>query len=234
MEYGVEIARTIAELGILTVISGIFLYITVRNNKRNEENNQTLFKTMLEQIKATQQTPHVLTEKEDREAIRVDRAINSHIQDAVGDLGASRVMVARYHNGGKDMNAISFLKVSITNEAVAKGLRLVGGEFQNIFRSLVAYICDEVDKEGKCFIMDLDSIKEIAPGVYEMLRSRGLRSIYCYAITNINDYPIGMVIATYAETNKHEESIEKLEKYLSYLSGKISGLLSIDEEEDEK
>ena len=98
-----EIAKAIGELGILIVIAGLFLYFSYKNNKAQSEMTNKIFENLLEQMKVCA-GGHVLTEEEDKTAIKIDNAIQILIQKAVGDLQCGRIMVVRYHNGGKDMN----------------------------------------------------------------------------------------------------------------------------------
>lgn len=230
MEFGIEIAKAIAELGVLVVIAGLFLWRSIKTEKKYEENTQQMLDILLEQLK-TQGNVHVLTEEEDREAIIIDKAINAHLQDAVHDLKASRVVLTRYHNGGKDMSAISFLKTSVTNEAVGRGYKSILREFQNVFRSFMSYVCDRVDENGTCNILNTDSIKEVSPGMYDLLKSHNVRSLYCHSVCNVNDYPIGIVMISYTEDNRIKEEPERVIRYNEVLANKMSALLAVDMDE---
>jgi len=225
---GISIAQSIAELGILVVIAGIFLWIVIKNNQKQDEFNAQLFNTVIEQMKLCA-GGHVLTEEEDRVAVKIDRTINLLLQSMVSDLKASRTMVARYHNGGKDMNSISFLKFSVTNESVNLGYQPVMGDFQNQFRAMLAYPINEIDKTGSCFITDVEEIKDKDIGTYEVLKGRGLRSIYAHKITNSSGYVIGAVVVTYSIDNKNEEDQDYIKKYIIHVADQISGLMNIKE-----
>lgn len=231
MDYGLSIAQSIAELGILVVIAGIFLYFTIKNNQKQDEINTKLFKTILDQLQNANQG-HILTEEEDRTAVQIDKTINSYLQSAVTDLGASRAMVARYHNGGKDMNAISFLKVSVTNECVSHGCLPCIGDFQNQFRSMVGFPVYEIDRTGHCIIRDIEEIKDSDIGTYELLKARGVRSVYCHKLTNMSGYVIGALMIIYRQENKVNENPEKIDCYISHMADQISGLLNAKDAKD--
>jgi hypothetical protein len=230
MEFGLEIAKAIAELGILVVIAGIFLWFAIRTNKQQEATFDTLFKQILEQLKANN-GGHVLTEEEDRDAIRIDTMINSYLDVAVRDLKASRVMVARYHNGGKDMNAVSFLKVSVTNERVNKGYLPVMGDFQNQFRSMVALPIREIDRTGRCNIPNLEEIKDRDIGTYELLKARKVRAVYCHALKSLSGYPVGAIMVLYNEDNPIKENEQEVTDYLNEVSAQISALFNMKKEQ---
>ena len=229
---GISIAQSIMELGILSVIAGIFLWIVIKNNKKQDEINTKIFNNIMEQMKICS-AGHVLTPEEDKIAISIDKAINSYLQTAVTDLGASRAFLARYHNGGKDMNSISFLKVSITNEAVARGYQLVMGEFQNQFRAMVGYPVNLIDTTGHCLVSDLEEIRDADIGTYELLKARKVRSFYCHKVTNEEGYVVGALCILYNTNNKFKEDPDHIDQYISHMADQISGTLKIEENREE-
>jgi len=223
---GISIAQSIAELGILVVIAGIFLWIVIKNNKKQDEFNAQLFKTVIEQMKLCA-GGHVLTEEEDKTAVRIDNAIQGLIQKATSDLHCARIMVVRYHNGGKDMNSVSFLKLSVTNESVNYGYKPVMTEFQNQFRSIVGYPVKQIEISGHSYVEDIENIKEYDIGTYELLKSRNVRSYYAQGLVNTNGYNVGAVLVLYHNGDNYQENHEEIHKYLSHLSDQISGLLNV-------
>lgn len=222
----ISIAKAIADLGILVVIAGIFLWLVIKNNKKQEELNEKIFKTILDQIKNCS-GGHVLTPEEDTVAIKIDKALSSYLQTAVTDLGASRAFIARYHNGGKDMNSISFLKVSITNEAVNRGYKPIMSDFQNQFRAMVGYPINLIDTTGHCIVRNLDEIKDADIGTYELLKARKVRSFYCHKITNEDGYVVGALCILYNDDNKKEENPDNIDKYISHMAEQISAVLNL-------
>lgn len=231
MEF-LDIAKAISELGILIVIAGLFLYFSYKNNKAQGEMTKKIFENLLEQMKICA-GGHVLTEEEDRTALKIDNAINTLLQGAVKDLKCSRIMVIRYHNGGKDMNSISFLKLSVTNECVNYGYKLVMSEFQNQFRSILGYPANEIDKTGHSYVTDIEDIKDRDIGTYELFKSRDVRSYYAHALTSTTGYVVGCVLTTYTVDNNVKEEPEQVHQYLTHLSDQISGLWKVKDEESE-
>lgn len=225
---GISLAQSIADLGILVVIAGIFLWIVIKNNKKQEEINEKIFNELLDQMKACS-AGHVLTPEEDKIAIKIDNTLNSYLQTAVTDLGASRAFLARYHNGGKDMNSISFLKVSITNEAVNHGYSMIMSDFQNQFRAMVGYPVKQIDITGHCLVQNLDEIKNVDIGTYELLKARKVRSFYCHKVTNCDGYVVGALCILYNNDNKTQENPEQIDQYISHMADKMSGVLKIEE-----
>lgn len=227
-----EIAKAISELGILVIIAALFLYVTYRNNKSQNEITNKLFNEMLDQMKVCA-GGHVLTEEEDKTAVKIDNAINTLIHKAVADLKCSRIFVVRYHNGGKDMNSVSFLKLSVTNESVTYGCMPVMGEFQNQFRSIVGYPVNEIERTGHSYVTDIENIKEYDIGTYELLKSRNVRSYYAHKLTNATGYVVGSVLVLYKNNNTTQENQEEVHQYLTHLADQISSLLYLKNEESE-
>ena len=220
------IGKSIIELGILTVIAALFLHRAEKSYEEQNDMTHKLFEMVVEQIKKCS-GGHVLTEDEDRTAVKIDNMINSYLQSAVTDLNASRAMVARYHNGGKDMNAISFLKVSVTNESVNRGYQPVIADFQNQFRAMVGYPIAEIDRTGHCLIRNIEEIKDADIGTYELLKARGVRSVYCHKLTNATGYVIGAVLILYNNDNNYKEDADYVDRYISHMADKISGLMNV-------
>ena len=228
-----EIAKAIGELGILIVIAGLFLYFSYKNNKAQSEMTNKIFENLLEQMKVCA-GGHVLTEEEDKTAIKIDNAIQVLIQKAVGDLQCGRIMVVRYHNGGKDMNSVSFLKLSVTNECVNHGYTPVMSEFQNQFRSIVGYPIKQIERTGHSYITNLEDIKSYDIGTYELLKSKNVRSYYAHSLTNTTGYVIGAVLILYHHDNNIQENQEEIHQYLTHLADQISGLLNVVKNEESK
>ena len=224
-----DLAKAIAELGILVIIAAVFLVIMMKQNKDASEKSQELFDFAMGKLKE-QSNPHVLTEEEDSIAAKIDKSINSYLQSIVQELGPNRAVVARYHNGGRDMSGISFLKLSITNEQVSPDTAPIIGDFQAQFRSVASYICDKLEEEGKCYIDDLETIKKVDSGTYELLKLRDGQSCYAIALKSRSGYVIGGLMVTYTSKNKNEKpSREKIDKVLSEKSREISALLNFKE-----
>lgn len=228
-----EIAKAISELGILIVIAGLFLFLAFKQNKSQEAMLTKLFNQMIDQMQKCA-GGHVLTEEEDKTAIKIDNAIQTLIQKAVSDLHCGRVMVVRYHNGGKDMNSVSFLKVSVTNESVNYGYKPVMNEFQNQFRSIVGYPVNQIEKTGHSYVENLEDIKDYDIGTYELLKSRNVRSYYARGLLNATGYNIGAVLVLYHNDNEYKENHDDIHNYLTHLSDKISGLLNVVKTEESK
>lgn len=218
-----EITKAIGELGILIVIAGLFLFFYYKDKNARDTEFKQLFNAVINK------ETHILTEDEDRVAKQIDESITSYMKGIVDALQPSKCFLVRYHNGGKDMNGLSFLKLSVTNEAGARGLAPVIQEYQNQFRSSIGGVCHAIDKQGYVFISDLEEVKENDIGTYDLMIEKNTRSAYCYAITNATGYIIGFLAITYRNDNKAQENPERIKEIMSKKATEISTLLSVKE-----
>ena len=218
-----EITKAIGELGILIVIAGLFLFFYYKDKNARDAEFKQLFNAVINK------ETHVLTEDEDRVAKQIDESITSYMKDIVNALQPSKCFLVRYHNGGKDMNGLSFLKLSVTNEAGARGLAPVIQEYQNQFRSSIGGVCHAIDKQGYVLIPNLEEIKETDIGTYDLMTAKNTRSAYCHAITNGTGYVIGFLAITYRNDNKAQEDVNRIKELLEIRANQISTLLDIRE-----
>lgn len=231
-----EIVKAITELGIMAVICGIFLWQNNKDRKNHSSESSKLFETLLQQYEQTFNKMlnslnlggHVLTEEEDREALQIDRAIDDYLKQMIINTKATRAFVVRYHNGGRDMAAVPFLKCSITNEITNAGVKPIMSEFQNQFRSIMAGVCDEIDRKGYSYITQTERSELIDPATIELMKDRGIREMYCRALRNSNNYIIGLIAVTFMTDNQEKPNEEIIDLCLKDKSQKISALLCLD------
>lgn len=231
-----EIVKAITELGIMAVICGIFLWQNNKDRKNHSSESSKLFETLLQQYEQTfnkmlnsfNPDGHVLTEEEDRKALEIDRAIDDYLKQMIINTKATRSFVVRYHNGGKDMAAIPFLKCSITNEMTNAGVKPIMGEFQNQFRSIMAGVCEEIDRKGYSYITPDKKSELIDPATVELMKDRGIKYMYCRALRNQNNYIIGLVAVTFMIDNQEKPNEEIIDLCLKDKSQKISALLCLE------
>lgn len=218
-----EITKAIGELGILIVIAGLFLFFYYKDKTARDEEFKQLFNALIDK------EPHVLTEKEDRLAKQIDKSITAELQEITNTLQPTRTLLVRYHNGGKDMNGLSFLKLSVTNECVNIGVRPVINEYQGQFRSSINEVCSEIDRVGYMNIPNREIIKNKDRGTYDLMVAKNTRSSYSYALRNNTGYIIGFISLIYYEDNLVKENPEQIKEIMSKKATEISTLLSVKE-----
>lgn len=234
----IEVAKTIAELGIMIVCSALVVTIFWLNYKRGnnkddkkddkiddimnkiQEQNDMLVNQIIKGV-----TGHTLSSEENTVLTQVELQINDCLKRVQQKTNASRVSLVRYHNGNKGMDGLSFLKMSMTNECVKIGIQPIMQEFQNYFRSFLPYWIHQLDKTGKCYIDDIEDIKDIDTNSYEYLKTRGVQAKYGIAVKNTEGYPIGFICIEYLD--KKDVDKEQVEKCLVDKQIKISTLLDL-------
>lgn len=218
-----EITKAIGELGILIVIAGLFLFFYYRDKTARDEEFRQLFNALIDK------ETHVLTEKEDRLAKQIDKSITAELQEITNTLQPTRTLLVRYHNGGKDMNGLAFLKLSVTNECANVGVRPVINEYQGQFRSSINEVCSEIDRVGYMNIPDREMIKDKDRGTYDLMVAKNTRSSYSYALRNNTGYIIGFVSLIYYEDNLVKENPDQIKEFMYKKATEISTLLSVKE-----
>ena len=170
-------------------------------------------------------TGHTLSSEENTVLTQVELQINDCLKRVQQKTNASRVSLVRYHNGNKGMDGLSFLKMSMTNECVKIGIQPIMQEFQNYFRSFLPYWIHQLDKTGKCYIDDIEDIKDIDTNSYEYLKTRGVQAKYGIAVKNSEGYSIGFICIEYLD--KNDVNKEQIEKCLLDKQIKIGTLLNL-------
>lgn len=232
----IDVGKAILELGIMVVICSIFIVQNIKARKDQEASNEKLFELMIKQYESTFKKlidnfnpgGHVLTEHEDRRALEIDRAIDDYLKQMIINTKATRSFVVRYHNGGRDMAAVPFLKCSITNEMTNAGVKPIMGEFQNQFRSIMAGVCEEIDRKGYSYITPEEKSELIDPATIELMKDRGIKNMYCRALRNSNNYIIGFVAVTFMVDNPEKPNEDIIYHCLRDKSQKISALLCLE------
>ena len=234
----IEVAKTIAELGIMIVCSALVITIFWLKYKRNnnkedkkddkiddivnriQEQNDLLVNEIIKGV-----TGHTLSNEENNMLTQVEIEINECLKRVQQKTNASRVSLIRYHNGNKGMDGLSFLKMSMTNECVKIGIQPIMQEFQNYFRSFLPYWIHQLDEKGKCYIDDIEDIKDIDANSYEYFRNRGVQAKYGIAVKNSEAYSIGFICIEYLD--KNDVNKEQIEKCLLDKQIKIGTLLNL-------
>ena len=98
-------------------------------------------------------------------------------------------------------------------------------EFQNYFRSFLPYWIHQLDEKGKCYIDDIEDIKNIDANSYEYFKNRGVQAKYGIAVKNAEGYSIGFICIEYLD--KNDVNKEQIEKCLLDKQIKIGTLLNL-------
>lgn len=168
---------------------------------------------------------HHLTPEESKNIAQVEKQINDIIRIMLKDTDASRIGIVKYHNGMRDMTGASFLKMSMTNEAVKVGVTPLMPDFQNHFRSLLAYWCHEIDINGECMIDNTENLINEDVTMYEYLKTRNIEASYGIALKDIKNNVIGFICVEYLD--RYDLKKEKVKEILKNNQFKLETLIAL-------
>lgn len=192
--------------------------------KRNEELQEN-YNSMIQDIIKGVSKKH-LTPVESKNIGKIEKEINDIINQILLETGASRVCIVKYHNGNKDMTGKSFLKMSMTNEVVNLGVAPMMSDFRDLFRSLLAYWCHEIETKECCIISDTEDLKDIDITMYQYLTVRNIEAEYGIGLKDNDGNIIGFICIEYL--NKSDFDLKKINNVMIKDFPRIETLVSLD------
>lgn len=192
--------------------------------KRNEELQEN-YNSMIQDIIKGVSKKH-LTPVESKNISKIEKEINDIINQILLETGASRVCIVKYHNGNKDMTGKSFLKMSMTNEVVNLGVAPMMSDFRDLFRSLLAYWCHEIETKECCIISDTEDLKNIDITMYQYLTVRNIEAKYGMGLKDNDGNIIGFICIEYL--NKSDFDLKKINNVMIKNFPRIETLVSLD------
>ena len=193
-----------------------------KEREEDKEEYKKLVKDIIDGVNG-----HHLTPAESKSIAQIEKKINENIQYILEKTNASRVCIVKYHNGQRDMTGMAFLKMSMTNEVVNRGVAPLMSDFKDLFRSYLAYWCHELEVNGKCIIKDTEDLQNIDINMYEYLKTRNIEAKYGVALKDLDGDIIGFLCVEYLD--KREFKIENIEKIVNHQADKIETLMTLNE-----
>lgn len=210
----------------LAILIVFILYIKMNNKRQDDYDNlQGKYDNIIKDIIQGVSKKH-LTPTESNKIGKIEKQINDIIKEILQETGASRVCIVKYHNGNKDMTGKSFLKMSMTNEVVNLGVAPMMTEFKDLFRSLLAYWCHEIETNDFCVIEDAEELKDKDITMYQYLTVRNIESKYGIALRDVDNNVVGFICIEYL--NKRDFNLSKIQSAMSKDFPKIEALISLD------
>lgn len=224
------IAKLVIDAGVSIACSAVMLYVFYRLIEKHMKDEEALRQASAEQNKKLlehilESTPYAITPKKYNENIIIDKEINSILTKLKESLSSTRAFLITFHNGGKDLSGLSFLKMSMRNEVTAPNIKPLQPEFQSIFRNTFAYLCNEIAEKGQCYVSDLKAIKSLDSSLYDFMDIRGIQEVYCKAIRNYDGHIIGYIGVEYM--TKPTVNMDRIEHCLTDKKNKIEALLNL-------
>ena len=192
-----------------------------KRNKELQENYNSMIQDIIKGVSKKHLTPI-----ESKNIGKIEKEINDIINQILLETGASRVCIVKYHNGNKDMTGKSFLKMSMTNEVVNLGVAPMMSDFRDLFRSLLAYWCHEIETKECCIISDVEDLKDIDITMYQYLTVRNIEAKYGIGLKDNDGNIIGFICIEYL--NKSDFDLKKINNVMIKDFPKIETLVSLD------
>ena len=192
-----------------------------KRNKELQENYNSMIQDIIKGVSKKHLTPI-----ESKNIGKIEKEINDIINQILLETGASRVCIVKYHNGNKDMTGKSFLKMSMTNEVVNLGVAPMMSDFRDLFRSLLAYWCHEIETKECCIISDTEDLKDIDITMYQYLTVRNIEAKYGIGLKDNDGNIIGFICIEYL--NKSDFDLKKINNVMIKDFPRIETLVSLD------
>lgn len=142
----------------------------------------------------------------------IDSEIISRMEDIKELLGADRVQIYDFHNGGHYANGRSALKTSCTYEVTRTGTKGYQMYLQSIPLSAIPTFIKSLLTTGEMCVEDIEHIKEAMPSTYNIKKEQGVKGFHDVILHNEYKEPIGFLGIQYVNnTHKTYNSNEKNE-----------------------
>lgn len=119
----------------------------------------------------------------------------------------------------------SFLKMDMTNEKLKLNVASIQSEFKDQYRDFFAYLCNELEDNGKCDIPTIDLLRDKDVSMYNFFKHKNITSIYAVSINDALGYPIGFIMLNFLEGDYQD--INQIHSCLNDKKIKIETLLSL-------
>ena len=152
--------------------------------------------------------------------------IDKEIETIMDTLGADRVWISQFHNGGKFLHSSkSIQKFSIFHEVNVSGVSPVAHTFRNIPASLYSRAFDELLKNGSIFIADFQDETIATFGLKGGAEAVGTRASYVFGLFNLgtNEF-MGTLGVDWVKKPKQLKADQLA--YLSAEANRLSGYIS--------
>ena len=185
----------------------------------------TLGPTVVEWAKVKFSKPQPITDPV-KEELAKSCVINKELETILDTLGADRVWISQFHNGGKFLHSPkSIQKFSVFHEVNANGVSPIAHTFRNIPSSLYSRAFDELLKHGSIFIADFNDETIATYGLKGGAEAVGSRASYVFGLFNLgtNEFmgTLGVDWVKKPKQLKQEQLV-----YLSAESNRLAGYIS--------
>ena len=156
------------------------------------------------------------------DTLRVSELVNQKIEHIKEELGADRVWVSQFHNGGNFYpTGKSMAKFSIMYETVGASAQSVQTNFKNIPVNLFSKSINELYNNNVIEISDFKDEKIATFGLKYIADESNCKSSYLIAIKTIEEKFIGVLSVDYTKrkTKLDADSINHLQNHATAIGG---------------
>lgn len=167
---------------------------------------------------------HVPSPEEEAKLGEINNKIEKTLQMLREDTNASRASIVQYHNGGKGINKQAFLRMSMTNEQVKLSVKPIISKFKDQYRTSLAYIVNNLQKHNKCFIENIEDLKNKDINTYEFMQNYDINSIYCKAVRNKYNNVIAFISLEFDGKDKADLALinDAFDKYENIITEELN------------
>lgn len=149
--------------------------------------------------KVEESIPHKI-----KKQVTLTEEISSRMDMIKEYIGADRVQIYDFHNGGHYANGRSALKTSCTFESVRAGIKPMQTILQAVPLSCIAKYISNLLNAGGVEVKDITDIRTTMPGAYGWKYAQNVKSFYDIILTNKESEPIGFLEVQFCNSNEHE------------------------------
>lgn len=158
------------------------------------------------------------------QSLQRDQQVNQAMEQAKSDLSSDLVGIAQFHNGQYDLTGLPFTKITVTYSTTGEALGPIRvydtrplSSMNNIMMEMWR------DKSNPvCVMRETSSLRDSA--YKDRVEATGLEFISLCPLSNIRDYPIGVLGVGYSRNLTPLEK-DRLKLYQRAMAFRISGYL---------
>lgn len=153
-------------------------------------------------IKTKKQIEETIPKKLKKQC-NIDAEIIQHMENLKEILGADRIQIYDFHNGGHYANGRSALKTSCSYEVTRIGVKGYQMFLQCLPLSAIPRFTKDLLDKGELCVEDIESIKDTMPGAYNIKKEQGIKGFHDVVLKNRSGEPIGFLGIQYVN-NSHK------------------------------
>ena len=157
--------------------------------------------------------------------MEADITINEQLKVLQEEIGADRVWVTQFHNGGHFYaSGMSIKKFSIFYEVVSAGTSLIQQQFQNIPTSFFSRSLMHIYDNDELEITNMEDLTQTTYGLRDTAKETGCRSLFLVCLkTPSGKFHGSLGVEFVKEAHQFtEEQKEEIRSAASYISGTLA------------